>query len=140
MYRLLCSQTLGLFHLLAIVNNSVMNIGGATAVQVSSGILTTAHQCCYRLVPKSRLAPQWTVRRQAPLSMGFPRQEYWSGLPFPSPVDISHPGIEPASPALAGGFFTPEPPGKHSIPFPEHKPLYSLNPLPGCQEHKLICQ
>ena len=40
--------------------------------------------------------------------MGFPRQEYWSGLPFLSP----HPGIEPASPALAGGFFTTEPPGK----------------------------
>lgn len=49
---LICSQTLGVFHLLAIVDNSVMNIGGATAVQVSSGILTTAHQGCYRLVPK----------------------------------------------------------------------------------------
>jgi len=38
--------------------------------------------------------------------MGFPRQEYWSGLPFPSPGDIPDPGIEPTSPALAGGFFT----------------------------------
>ena len=44
--------------------------------------------------------------------MGFPRQEYWSGLPFPSPGDLPHPGIEPESPALAGGFFTAEPPGK----------------------------
>ena len=49
---------------------------------------------------------------QAPLSMGFSRQEYWSGLPFPPPGDLPHPGIEPMSPTLAGGFFTTEPPGK----------------------------
>ena len=51
----------------------------------------------------------WTVARQAPLSMGFSRQEYWSGLPFPPPGDLPDPGAEPASlksPALAGGFFT----------------------------------
>ena len=47
--------------------------------------------------------------------MGFPRQEYWSGLPFPSPGDRPDPGIEPRSSALAGGFFTIEPPGK---PYP----------------------
>ena len=46
---------------------------------------------------------------QAPLSMGFPRQEYWSGLLFPSPGDLPDPGTEPVSPASAGGFFTPEP-------------------------------
>ena len=51
----------------------------------------------------------WTVAHQTPLSMGFPRQEYWSGLPFPSPGDLPNPGIEPASPAMAGGFFTAEP-------------------------------
>ena len=44
--------------------------------------------------------------------MGFSRQEYWSGLLFPSPGDLPHLGIEPASPALAGGFFTTESPGK----------------------------
>ena len=54
----------------------------------------------------------WTVACQAPLSMGFSRQEGWSGLPFPSPGDLSHPGSEPTLPALAGGFFTAEPPGK----------------------------
>ena len=54
----------------------------------------------------------WTVARQAPLSMGFPRQEYWSGLPFPSPGDLPDPGIKPQSSALAGGFFTTEPTGK----------------------------
>ena len=47
-----------------------------------------------------------------PLSMGFSRQEYWSGLPFPSPRDLPEPGLELASPALSGGFFSIEPPGK----------------------------
>ena len=50
--------------------------------------------------------------RQAPLSMGFSRQHYWSGLPFPPPRDLPDPGIKPESPAFAGGFFTTEPPGK----------------------------
>ena len=57
----------------------------------------------------------WTVARQAPLSMGFPRQEYWSGLSFFPPRDLPDPGIEPVSPvspALAGGFVTTQPPGK----------------------------
>ena len=52
---------------------------------------------------------------QAALSMGFPKQEFWSGLPFPLPGDLLHPGIKPTSPstpALAGGFFTTEPLGK----------------------------
>ena len=44
--------------------------------------------------------------------MGFPRQEYWSGLPFPAPGDLPDPEIKPASSALVGGFFTTEPPGK----------------------------
>ena len=50
--------------------------------------------------------------RQAPLSMELSRQEYYSGLPFPPPGDLPDPGIEPASPASAGGFFTPVPPVK----------------------------
>ena len=53
-----------------------------------------------------------TVACQAPLSMEFPRQEYRSWLPFPSPGNLADPGNEPASPALAGTFFTTEPPGK----------------------------
>ena len=56
-----------------------------------------------------------TVVHQAPLSMGFPGQEYWSGLPFPPPEDLSDSRIEqvsPEAPALAGGFFTSVPPGK----------------------------
>ena len=54
----------------------------------------------------------WTVASQGLLSLGFPRQEYWSGFPFPSAGDLSHPGMEPVSPALAGSFFTTETPGK----------------------------
>ena len=57
----------------------------------------------------------WTVAHQAPLSMEFPGQEYWSRLPFHSPGDLPNTGFEPtspASPALAGGFFTAESPGK----------------------------
>ena len=50
--------------------------------------------------------------QQALLSMGFPRQEYWSGFPFPPPGDLLDPGIEPLSPALVGRFFTTLPPGK----------------------------
>ena len=49
------------------------------------------------------LATPWTVARQAPLSMGLFRQKYWSGLPFPTPGDLSDPGIEPRSPALQAG-------------------------------------
>ena len=66
------------------------------------------------LVAKSCLtfSTPWTVAHQAPLSMGFARQEYWSVLPPPSPRDIPHSGIEPTSPALAGGFFTAESSGK----------------------------
>ena len=51
----------------------------------------------------------WSIAFQAPLSMGFSREEYWNGLPFPTPGDLPDPGIKPtslASPALAGGFFT----------------------------------
>ena len=54
----------------------------------------------------------WTGTYQAPPSMGFSRQEYWSGLPFPSPGDLPDPGIEPRSPALQAKALPSEPPGK----------------------------
>ena len=60
-------------------------------------------------------ATPWTIACQAPLSMEFSRQEYWSGLSFPSPGDLPDPEMELASPALASGFFTTVPPGKPSI-------------------------
>ena len=57
-------------------------------------------------------ATPWTVAGQASLSMGFPRWDYWSGLPLPSPGGLPEPGIKLASPALAGGFSTTESAGK----------------------------
>ena len=54
----------------------------------------------------------WTIALQAPLSMEFSRQEYWSGLPCPSPGDLSRPGIKPGSPALQADSLPSEPPGK----------------------------
>ena len=55
----------------------------------------------------------WVTAHKAPLSLGFSRQEYWSGLPFPSSRDLPKPETEPTSPALADKFFTTEPLGKH---------------------------
>ena len=57
-------------------------------------------------------ATPWTVAHQALPSMGFSKQEYWSGLPFPSPGDLPDPGIEPRSPALQADALSYEPPGK----------------------------
>ena len=57
----------------------------------------------------------WTVAPQAPPSMGFFRQEHWSGLPFPSPGDLPNPGIETRSPVLQADALTSEPPGKSTI-------------------------
>ena len=59
-------------------------------------------------------ATPWTVAHQAPPSMGFSRQEYWSGLPFPSPGDLPNPGIKLRSPALQADALTSEPPEKPS--------------------------
>ena len=58
------------------------------------------------------LCDPWTVAHQAPPSMGFSRQEYWSGLPFPAPGDLPDPGIEPRSPTLQADALTSAPPGK----------------------------
>ena len=57
----------------------------------------------------------WPIVHQAPLSMGFPRQEYWRGLPVPSPGDLPDPGNESASLTSAGGFFITEPAGKPAM-------------------------
>ena len=62
-------------------------------------------------------ATPWTVAHQAPLPMGFSRQEYWSELPFPSPGDLPDPGIKLRSPTLQADALTSEPPGKPSFFF-----------------------
>ena len=76
--------------------------------------ITSSYSICVRVVV-SQLCPTvtpWTVAHQAPLSMEFSRQEYCSGLPFPPPGDLLHPGIQLTSPALADGFFIAGPLGK----------------------------
>ena len=77
---------------------------------ISWVFIVLSHFCRVWLFPTLR-----TVTPQAPLSVGFPRQDYWSGLPFSPPGDLSDPGIEPVSllsPVLAGGFLPLVPPGK----------------------------
>ena len=71
---------------------------------------------CCGLVTKLfvTLCDPMDIAHQAPLSMGFPRQEYWSGLPFPSPGDLSNSGIDPKSPALLADTVPSEPPGKRT--------------------------
>ena len=76
-----------------------------TAQRLGGGGGLIAEWCPTLVIPR-------TVTHQAPLSMGFPRQEYWSGLPCPPPGDLPDPEIEPRSPAFAGGFFSAGPPGK----------------------------
>ena len=79
-------------------------------VRIKRGVCVCVCVCVFSCV--RLFAIPWIVALQAPLSMGFPRQEYWSRLPFLPPGDLPHPGIEPKSPALAGVFITTEPPGK----------------------------
>ena len=64
-------------------------------------------KCVSHSITSNSVTP-WTVARRTPLSTEFFRQEYWSGLPFPPPGDLPNPEIKPMSPALAGGFFTPD--------------------------------
>ena len=80
-------------------------MSGQTWASVASGQPKRSHSTDYKvkvLVPQLCLTfvTPWTVARQAPLSMGFSRQEYWSGLSFPSPGDLPNPGSKPVSPAL----------------------------------------
>ena len=89
--------------IIGIINSSAMS---------SSEWLEVACVCAVSHV--QHFAAQWTITHQDPLSMEFFRQDYWRGLPFPTPGDLPNPGIEHthlASPALAGRFFTTAPPG-----------------------------
>ena len=79
-------------------------------------MIINARACCFNRV--RLLATPRTVALQAPQFVGFSREEYWSGLPFPPPGDLPDPGIKPvflASPALAGGFFTTSAPWEAMI-------------------------
>jgi len=97
---------------LAVVNDVTMNIEEQILFQISVFI---SFECVCIPVPSLShvlFAIPWTVVCQALLTMEFPWQEYWSGLLFPSPLNLSNPGIKPVSLALAGGFSTIEPTGK----------------------------
>ena len=71
-------------------------------------------------------ATPWTIAYQAPPSMGFSRQDYWSGWPFPSPGDLPNPEIEPGSPALEADALPFEPPGKSDMSVGSFKPETSV--------------
>ena len=93
-----------------------------TSFHSSSGTLSIRYLSLYLSIYHAQLLSHiglflipWSIARQVPLSMRFPRQEYWSGLPFPSLGDLPNPGMEPKSPALAGRFFTKVSPGKPTI-------------------------
>ena len=94
---------------------------------ISFALLIIAHCTCiskYQLIQimcvshsvVSDSATPGTVAHQAPLSIGLPSQEYWSGLPFPPPGDLPNPGIEPGCPALQADLLPSETPGKPIIP------------------------
>ena len=92
-----------LFHLSQKYDSGAAYVFGLHWLKMSL-LLLFSHQ-----VVSDSFATPWTVAHQAPLFMGFPRQEYWSGLPFPTLGDLPNPGIKLtslASLALAGGFFT----------------------------------
>ena len=103
MYHILFHSSLGghlgSFHVLTMKNSTAMNIEGE--------VKSLSHVWLF--------ATLWSIAHQTPLSMGFSRQEYWSGLPFPSPGDLPNPGIEPRSPTLQADALTSEPPGKPNI-------------------------
>ena len=97
------------------------------------------------LVTKSclTLAAPWTVACQSPLSMGFSRQEYWSGLSFPSPEDLPDPGIKPMSPALQADSLPAEQPEKPPTPsckkpFPWGIKVFHLNRVVSKQIRKAL--
>ena len=95
-------------------------MGTVMGVDFRSTKHSVLNVCCLVTQPCPTLTSPWTVPCQASLSVGFPRQEYWTGLPFPSPEDLPDPGIKPTSPALAGRFIATEPPKK---PFECSMPL-----------------
>ena len=104
-------------------------------------MMTGKRYSCCGLVSRSSLTlvtPR-TIIHQAPLSMGFSRQKYWSGLPFPSPGDVLHPRIKPGFPALQAGYFLTELWGKPSTPVslkctPRHSRIVSWKQKRGEKE------
>ena len=84
-------------------------------VRITERAQSCSCMCAHSLQLCLTLCDPTTVARQAPLSMGFSRQEHWSGFLCPPPGDLPNPGIEPESPALQVSFLSPEPPGKPRV-------------------------
>ena len=97
---------------------------GMSGERAGENILGCFPLCCC-LVTKVYLTLEtpWTVAFQGPLTMGFSRQEYWSGLPLPSPGGLPNQGIEPRSPTLQADSLPSEPPGKPYLPYDLTIPL-----------------
>ena len=89
---------------------------GDTWTKEAAWLQPKAFKCVSCSIMSDSVTP-WTVAHQTPLSMGFPRQEYWSQLPFPSPGDLPDPRIEPGSPALQAVSLPSEPPGNRAKAF-----------------------
>ena len=108
-------QFSALLALIVAVKNYPSSIGDLPlSFRMLSGILDLLMVCAFVLSHIQLFATPWTVVYQPPLSILFSRQEYWSGLQFPSLRNLPDPEIKPWSPALTGRFFTTEPPGKPS--------------------------
>ena len=103
--------------------STLASISASTPIRVStipvSGYTYTCERKwkCWLLSCVRLFAAPWNVARQAPVSVGFSRQEYWSGLPFPSPEDLPDPGIEPESPALQADSLPSEPPSSKMVTY-----------------------
>ena len=96
------------------MDDSVIEDNDSNMIEWKANSLVGTVNCVCSSSVMTNSATPWTIAHQAPLSMEFSEQEYWSGLPLPSPGDAPDPGIEPtshASPSLAGRFFTTVPPG-----------------------------
>ena len=91
------------------------------------------------LEPHGLFESSGTVAHQAPLSMEFSRQEYWSGLPCPPPGDLPNPGIEPRSPVLQADSLQAKPPGKPRMLSPQHHVDRQAQPLQmDCDGYRTI--
>ena len=113
----MCSPSLAFSHLFSTVVLEIGTVkrGGITSLHDFTSVTHLENRKKVKVKSLSHVrlfATPWSVARQAPPSMGFSRQEYWSGLPFPSPGDLPNPGIEPQSPALHADSLPSEPPGK----------------------------
>ena len=99
------------------IGNSIHGIFQARILEwvAISFFMYHVRECVKSLSRVQLFATPWTVAHRTPLSIGFSRQEFWSGLPFPFPGDLPDPGIEPRCPALQADALTSEPPGKPHI-------------------------